>query len=58
MTPKEKITVTPDFFAKVLTPEQIKEKITVKNFFNDTATTEIYTLSIRRQRQMCIRDSI
>ena len=25
-------------------------------FFNDTATTEIYTRS-RRQRQMCIRDS-
>ena len=25
-------------------------------FFNDTATTEIYTRSLRRQRQMCIRD--
>ena len=25
-------------------------------FFNDTATTEIYTKIARRQRQMCIRD--
>ena len=27
-------------------------------FFNDTATTEIYTRIARRQRQMCIRDRI
>ena len=26
-------------------------------FFNDTATTEIYTRSLVGQRQMCIRDS-
>ena len=25
-------------------------------FLNDTATTEIYTRSLGRQRQMCIRD--
>ena len=27
-------------------------------FFNDTATTEIYTRIARRQRQMCIRDRL
>ena len=27
-------------------------------FFNDTATTEIYTRSLGRQRQMCIRDRL
>ena len=27
-------------------------------FFNDTATTEIYTRSLVGQRQMCIRDSL
>lgn len=35
MTQQESYILTPEFFVKGLTPEQIKEKITVKNWTPD-----------------------